>query len=166
MAVFGSLETVRAQLADSGAFAAAFAHVEECLRADSPARAQLLAVPPGEVVRTELAGGAFALGQVYFTKPRREARLESHRRHVDVQVMIVGAEFMELTDPARLTLNEDRTPGQDVLFYENSETTSVLRLDGPGATAVFFPADAHLGSVMTGNVPTLVRKVVVKVPVA
>jgi beta-galactosidase beta subunit len=39
----------------------------------------------------------------------------------------------------------------------------VLRLSG-GATAVFFPVDAHMGALAV-QAPTLVRKVVVKVPV-
>jgi biofilm protein TabA len=163
MALFGSLAAIRAQLADSGRFAAALACAEECCRPGAAAHARLAALAAGQTERLELEGGAFALLQAYLTKPRAEGRWETHRAHIDVQTVVAGEEFLEVADAARLALEEDLTPGKDVVFYRPFAAGSALRLSG-GATAVFFPVDAHLGGLLV-QAPALVRKVVVKVPV-
>ncbi len=162
MALFGPLAALRAQLADSSRFAAALACAEECGRPGTALHGRLAAVAPGGTDRVELAGGAFALLQAYLTKPRAEGRWETHRAHIDVQTVVAGEEFLEVADAARLTVEEDLTPGKDVIFYRPFSAGSVLRLSG-GGTAVFFPVDAHLGGLVV-QAPALVRKVVVKVP--
>jgi len=164
MAVYGSLATVRAQLAGQRSFEAAFAYLEEFLRPGSAAQGQAMGVPAGETVRTELGDGIFGMAQAYFTKPRAEAKLESHRKYIDVQMMFAGAETMVTTDIARLKVSEDLTPEKDLIFYHDSRDLSELRLDLAGTTAVYFPVDAHAGGI-TGGPPALARKIIVKVPV-
>jgi YhcH/YjgK/YiaL family protein len=163
MALFGPLAAIRAQLADPGRFAAALACVEEAARPGTAGHRRLAALAPGATERVELAGGAFALFQAYLTKPRDAGRWETHRAHIDVQTVVEGEEFLEVADRARLVLHEDLTPGQDVIFYHPFGAGSRLRLSD-GATAVFFPVDAHMGALAVAA-PNLVRKVVVKVPV-
>lgn len=163
MALFGTLSTVRAQLARPEHFAAAFAFVDEAARSGSEANRQLFALTSGQTERIELPGGAFALSQAYLTKPRSEGKWETHRAYIDVQVVLAGEEYMEVTDRARLTLAEDLTAARDVIFYQPFDRGCVLRL-GVGDTAIYFPPDAHLGGIAIGPVG-LVRKVVVKVPV-
>jgi YhcH/YjgK/YiaL family protein len=163
MALFGSLSTVRAQLAASPAFQRAFAYVEECFVPGSPAFKRLQAVGIGQTERIDLGGGVFALEQAYLTKPRADGRWESHRAYVDVQVIFSGEEFMEVTDVSRLTVAEDFTPAKDLLFYHSFADSSVLRMQA-GGVAVFFPVDAHLPSLAI-HAATPVRKTVVKVPV-
>lgn len=164
MAIFGSLDTVRAQLATNPAFQRALAYVEECLSPDSAAAARLRAVKVGDTERVELGGGVFALEQAYQSKPRAEGRWEAHRAYIDVQVIVVGEELMEVTDVSRLRVAEDFTPAKDLLFYQSFDEGSVLRVKA-GEAAVFFPVDAHKPSLAVGA-PALVRKTVVKVPVA
>lgn len=163
MALYGSLSTVRSQLANPGHFAAAFAFVEEAGRTGSAAHRQLFGLTAGQTERTDLPGGAFALSQVYLTKARTEGKWETHRAYVDVQMVFAGEEFMELTDRGRLTMAEDLTATRDVIFYQPFDQGSVLRM-GVGDVAIYFPPDAHLGGIAIGA-PALVRKVVVKVPV-
>ncbi len=164
MAVYGTLATVRAQLAPHPHFTTAFAYLEEFLRPGSAAQARALAVGAGETVRTELGGEMFAMEQAYLTKPRADGKLESHRKYIDIQMMLAGVETMETLDIARLKLKEDLTPEKDVIFYHDTRETSVLRMDQPWLTAVFFPVDGHAGSLALGA-PALARKIVVKVPV-
>ncbi len=164
MALFGSLETLRSQLTTSPAFERAFAYVEECLRTDSAAHRRINKVKVGDTERVELGGGVFALEQAYQAKPRAEGRWESHRAYIDVQVIVEGDELMEATDVNRLSIQEDRTPANDVLFYHSFDDGSVLRIKA-GEAAVFFPIDAHKPSLAAGSL-ALVRKTVVKVPVA
>jgi YhcH/YjgK/YiaL family protein len=89
--------------------------------------------------------------------------MESHRKYIDIQVVWAGEEGMAVIDRTRLTVTEDLTPAQDLIFYRDSEAASLLRF-GAGEAAVFYPADAHLPGLAIGA-PALVRKVVLKVPV-
>lgn len=165
MALFGSLATVRAQLVGCPSFERTLAYVEEVLREGSPARQRVLAVPEGTTERVELGDGVFALEQSYVAKPRAEGRWEAHRQYIDVQVIVAGDELMEVTDISRLAVTEDRTPAQDLLFFGDYPDGSVLRMRA-GELAVFFPVDAHKPSLAAGDPASLVRKTVVKVPVA
>jgi biofilm protein TabA len=163
MAVFGSLATVRAQLARHAHFDTAFAYLDELARPGSAALARLQAIATGESNRIELAGGVFALEQAYLTKRRPEGRMESHR-NTSTSRWSLGRRRMHGGDRSRrLTVTEDLTPAKDLIFYRDSEAASLLRF-GAGEAAVFYPADAHLGGLAIGA-PALVRKVVLKVPV-
>ena len=163
MALFGTLPSVRSQLARVEHFAAGLAYIEEAARAGTKANGDLLALTLGKTERVDLPGGAFALPQAYLTKPRAEGKWETHRAYIDIQAVLVGEEFMEVADRGRLTLAEDLTPGRDLIFYQPFDRGNVLRLT-PGDVALYFPTDAHMGSIAIGG-PALVRKIVVKVPV-
>ncbi len=165
MAVFGSLSTVRAQLAATPALAAAFAYVERCLNPDSEEHRRLLLLPVDATERVELGHGVFALEQAYYGKVREHGRWEAHRDHVDIQVIVAGRELMELTDVGNLAVEEDFTPGRDLIFFKPFADGSVLVAD-TGVIAVFFPVDAHKPSLAVAGSPDLVRKTVVKVPVS
>lgn len=165
MAVLGSLSTVRAQLAATPAFTAAFAYVERCLTPGSEEHARILAVDLDETRRVELDHGMFALEQSYFAKPPLQGRWEAHREYVDIQVIVAGRELMGLTDTGELTIDEDFTPGRDLMFFHAFDNGSTFVAE-TGAVAVFFPIDAHKPSLAAGPQGELVRKTVVKVPVA
>jgi YhcH/YjgK/YiaL family protein len=163
MAVFGPLSTVRAQLASDPRFKAAFDYVAEALNPASAVQARIGAVAVGATDRHELAGGSFALEQAYLSKPRAEAFLESHRKYIDVQVMVAGEEVMEVDDIDRLVVSEAYNPERDFIKYADKATASRLILR-TGDAAIFYPMDGHMpGLQFTG--PVLVRKTVVKVPV-
>jgi biofilm protein TabA len=164
MALFGSLATLRRQLPSVPGFAAALDHAAAALDPASVVHRRLAGLAVDQTERIDLAGGAFALEQAYRSKPDTpEARWESHRRYIDVQVVVAGEELMEVTETSGLELAEDLTPGKDLLFYRPWGPGSRLRM-AAGGVAVFFPEDAHRPSLAFGA-PLLVRKVVVKVPV-
>lgn len=164
MALFGSLSTLRFQLGNHPQLSTTFQYLEELLRPESAAHERLMRVPEGQSVRVELDAGAFAMEQAYLTKPSAAVRWESHRAYVDIQVVVVGQEFMEVADISSLQIAEDHTPERDVLFYDPSPRASLLRVSS-AAGAVFFPVDAHRPS-MAIEAPVLVRKSVIKAPVA
>jgi YhcH/YjgK/YiaL family protein len=163
MAAFGSLETIRAQVAGSPALAAALDHVKRCLTPGTPDHQRLMALSPDESGREELAHGAFALEQCYLTKLSEKAKWESHKEYIDVQAVISGDEIMEVADIADLTFAEDLTPGKDVILYQPYADGTRLRARD-GFVAVFFPVDGHRAALAVDE-PAAVRKVVVKVPV-
>jgi len=164
MALFGTFANVRAQLAPSPAFTLALDYVARCLQPGSPEASRIAAVPVGDTVRIELGAGVFALEQTYLSKPACEGRWEAHERYIDVQVVVSGRELMGVIDTNRLVLAVDLREARDLLFFCGHEGGSTLRI-GPGEVAVFFPADGHKPSLADGE-PALVRKTVVKVPVA
>ncbi|HEX2862176.1 MAG TPA: YhcH/YjgK/YiaL family protein [Lacunisphaera sp.] len=163
MALFGPFPTVKAQVASDPRFAGAMAYVEEALRAGSAARERISRVPAGATERIELSGGAFALEQTYPPKARPEGFFESHRRYIDVQVIVEGSELMEVEDVARLAVSHPYHPERDLVKYADTPTASVLRMQA-GDVAVFFPEDGHMPSLHWRGAG-VVRKTVVKVPV-
>lgn len=163
MAIFGSLATIRAQLAHAAHFQATFAYLDDVFKPGSASLARILSVETGKTGRVELSGGAFALEQAYLSKPREQGFFESHRAFIDVQVIVSGEELLEVEDVAKLTVSEDLTPAKDMIKYQMFNRASVLRL-GVGEAAVFFPVDGHMPSLAI-QAPGLVYKTVVKVPV-
>jgi YhcH/YjgK/YiaL family protein len=164
MAIFGALSTVRSQTVHYRWLLPAFAYLNELFTPDSAAGQKLTSLVPGESFRRELADGNFALEQAYFTKPRAEGVFETHRLYVDVQVIVLGEEFMEVTNPETLIVRDAYNPARDAIFYQDADHASVLRLRA-GEAAIYFPDDAHNGGLQIGG-PQLVRKVVIKVPLS
>ena len=163
MAYAGSFQEVSKDAANDPRFAAAFDYIDDLLEAGSAAWKRLERIAPGETGRVELTGGAFALEQVYLPKPRSERFFESHRKYIDVQVVVAGAELMELADVSRLVVSEAYNPERDFTKYDDITGAAVLRM-GPGDAAIFFPDDGHMPALHWRGTG-LVRKTVVKVPV-
>jgi len=164
MAITGSFSTVRAQAPQTAAFNAAFTYVEDLLRESSPARRRLREIAVGSSERIELGHGAYAIEQVYASKPRAEGFFESHRRYIDVQVIVEGCEQMEVVDVARAVVRDPYNEERDFLIYQDAHDASVVKLRA-GEVAVFFPVDIHMPSLRLGAAAVVVRKTVVKVPV-
>jgi biofilm protein TabA len=164
MAIYGSIETVRAQAPRTEGFAAAFAYVEELFRPGSPAHARVKAIAAGDTVKTDLAGGAYVIEQAYETRLRADGFFESHRRFIDVQVVFEGEEAMEVADIARMTVKQPYNEKRDLIIYEDSTESSLLRVHA-GQAAVFFPNDVHMPTLRVRAAGVNVRKCVVKVPV-
>ena len=91
---------------------------------------------------------------------RTGARLEAHRRHIDIQFTIEGQEeigwrpLAECEQPAG-AFNDER----DVGFFSDSPTTW-LSLPA-GTFAIFFPDDAHAPLAGSGTV----KKAIVKIAI-
>jgi YhcH/YjgK/YiaL family protein len=81
-----------------------------------------------------------------------------------VQVVVEGAEAMEVADTAQMTISEAYLPEKDLIKYADTTATSVLRI-GQGAVAVFYPTDGHMPTLQLEGGSKLVRKTVIKVPV-
>lgn len=164
MALFGSFATVGASLTSDPRFAAALAYAEEILRPGTIARRRIEGLAAGTSEKVELADGAFAIDQVYESKARPDAFFESHRRYIDLQLLVEGAEWMEVCDISRLTVEQPYLEERDFIKYADVAGASVLKLS-TGDAAIFFPVDGHMPSLRPEGVAGLVRKTVVKVPV-
>ncbi len=165
MALFGQIPLVKKQVTLSAGFVTAFDYVMEILTPGSLARLRIEGMAAGASEKFELQGGAYAIEQVYYTKPRSEGFFESHKKYIDVQVVVEGVEAMEVSDVSHLTISEPYLPEKDFIKYADTTATSSIRV-GSGAVAIFFPTDGHMPTLQVDGRSQLVRKTVVKVPVA
>ena len=164
MAKFGPYSTLVAQLAFSAQFTSAFNYVAEALQAGSPVNARIAALAVGVSAKVDLGQGVFAIEACYSTKPRAEGFFESHRSYIDVQVVVAGEEAMEVEDISRLSVTAAYDAERDLIKYADTSMASRLTMRA-GDVALFYPSDGHMPSLQLGG-PGLVRKTVVKVPVA
>ncbi len=163
MAFFGPLDVVAAQCARLAEFRAALAYAREAVTPGTPAHTRLGAMAEGTTHRVDLAGGAYAIEMAYRTKARPDGFFETHRRFIDLQVVVGGEELMEVAPAANLAVMQPYDEAREFTRHADTREASVLRL-GAGSAAVFWPADAHMPSLAVHG-PALVRKTVVKVPV-
>jgi YhcH/YjgK/YiaL family protein len=103
----------------------------------------------------------FALVQEYVSKPKAEARMESHDLYTDLQYVISGEECIGWEPVENLTVEEDRTPDADVIFYETIEPMGANVLKA-GMFGIYLPTDGHMPGVAVNEcVP--VHKIVFKI---
>lgn len=164
MAFIGTFAAVRQRCAHLPEFQAALAYAAQALTPGAPAHARIAALACGATHRHDLTGGAYAVEMTYLTKARAEGFFETHRRYIDVQVVVAGDEFIELAAASRLGITQPYDAAKDLTKHTDTEAPSVLRVTA-GDAAVFWPEDAHMPALAVGA-PALVRKTVVKVPVA
>lgn len=111
-----------------------------------------------ELGRYEISEDDYALVQTYETKPIEECQFEAHKRYIDVQYMISGAEAISwaLTDHLHQA--------------DYDEQKDFIRLEGKGdifpLTAgnffILFPSDAHQPKIMLEK-SEQIRKIVLKI---
>ncbi len=118
----------------------------------------LQALAPGKhVVQGEQI---FAIVEACQGRTRAEAKLECHRRYIDIQLVLEGIDEMgwkplaECIDPA-----SDYNEARDIQFFNDAPSSWVAT--PPGSFCLFFPDDAHAPLVSNGHI----RKVVVKIAV-
>ena len=91
-------------------------------------------------------------------RSRDEARLEAHRKYIDIQVSLSGTDEIGWKGKSLCTEPDgDYDPGGDCELF--TDTPDAWVAVGPGSFAVFFPEDAHAPMVADGEL----HKVVVKV---
>lgn len=116
----------------------------------------LLALEPGRypVVGDEL----IAIVEQVSARSRAAAKLECHRRYIDIQLVLEGVDEMgwkplaDCYEPV-IEFNVDK----DIQFFRDAPTSWIAT--PPGAFCIFFPEDAHAPLVGEGTI----RKVIFKI---
>ncbi len=133
-----------------------------------------LALAFGWLKRTELATVAtgkhvvdgdrvFALVQEYQSKTARPIVWESHRKYIDVQLIVSGRERMGCTPlSSGLTVTRPYDEAGDAALYTGEGS---LLYFTAGMFAVYGPRDVHAPGVAWADAAEPVRKVVMKVAV-
>ena len=104
----------------------------------------------------------FAIADSYHTKARDAGKLETHRKYVDIQMLVSGSETLEVFPKHELSVSEPHNSEKDAEFYHIPAEHGIKINLTPGRFAVFFPEDAHMPCIMTGNSPQPVKKIVIK----
>ncbi len=106
-------------------------------------------------------GSMFAMVQTGTTCPVQEARLEAHKKYIDVQYMVSGQEIMEWENITKLQIEIPYDEEKDILFYKGSGSSIAIK---EGMFYLVFPQDAHKPC---GHIkePTNYKKIVLKIKV-
>lgn len=126
------------------------------------ARTDLAALPLG---RTAIEGDdVYVTVTETGTRPPEQVRFESHRRYIDIQLVVQGQEVIEVAPAASLAVVEPYDAAKDIEFYAVPESRGTIALRA-GDFAVFVPGDGHRPGLHLDG-PHVSRKAVVKVSVA
>lgn len=118
----------------------------------------LLALAPGRypIVGDEL----FAIVESVPGRTRETAKLECHRKYIDIQLVLEGTDEMgwkalaDCREPV-----SDYSAEKDIRFFHDAPVTWIAT--PPGHFCIFFPDDAHAPLVSEGHI----RKVIFKIAV-
>ncbi len=112
------------------------------------------------VGRHEIDNKMYVLVQEYTTKLKEQGKWEAHRRYIDLQYVVQGAEGMGYANIHDLRQDE-YIPEKDFLPLFGEGQQIELR---SGYFVLLFPGDAHMPSMALGESQPA-RKIVVKIAV-
>lgn len=107
----------------------------------------------------------FVIVNDYQTKPKSTAPFEVHQQYIDVQYVVSGEEefgYLPLADQTPSKPYFDKHDYAEFNYESNKHNAAYIQLKA-GMFALFFPGDMHMPG--TGDTPTSVRKVVIKVKI-
>jgi len=122
----------------------------------------LMALQPG--VHAVQGEQVFAIVEACTGRTRVDAKLECHRRYIDIQLVLEGVDEMgwkplaECVSPAM-----EYDVARDIRFFNDTPRSWIAT--PAGSFCLFYPDDAHapLVSTLKGTTAALIRKVVVKI---
>ncbi|MBL9175248.1 MAG: YhcH/YjgK/YiaL family protein [Verrucomicrobiales bacterium] len=107
--------------------------------------------------------GFFARVMAYPTKDRPQAKYEMHRKTIDIQYTVEGAEGIEVTDTSRLVALNNYSEAAEVEHFETPSLGNVRVDNLAGWFTILFAGEPHMPQLRADGAPS-VRKVVVKIP--
>lgn len=114
--------------------------------------------------RYEIDGdNLFAIVMSYETKATEELKFEAHKKYADMQLLLHGEEFMDVSLSKDLPVEKTYSEEGDCALFKAPEAVSSVLLR-PGYFAVAYPEYLHQPGRMV-KAPSKVRKMVVKVRV-
>lgn len=158
MADYGTIEELKALLKDQPLLLQGLEYIAQF----DPA--YFKAQEPGFSERVAIAGDAvYASHQVYLTKPLSQARYETHKKYIDIQVVWNGEEIIEVTGLQGLNTTVPYDAEKDIEFFEYFPGKQLIIK--PGLIAVLYPEDAH-APCLDYKQQQVVAKTVVKIKAA
>ncbi len=116
----------------------------------------LMALAPGR--HTVEGEDLFAIVEHCAGRTRAEAKLESHRRYIDIQLVLEGVDEMGWKPLAECVQPiGEFDAARDIRFYDDAPSSWIAT--PAGSFCIFFPDDAHAPLVSDG----MIRKVIMKI---
>lgn len=121
-----------------------------------------------------LEKGMRVIVQTYDPKDLKGAQFENHRKFIDIQYIVQGAEFIFWTKPRKIPQVQAYSDEKDIEFFEMKDpvANSAGLLVEQGMFAIFWPSDWHMPCMNPTAVNAAyagpkgkVKKFVVKVPI-
>ena len=113
--------------------------------------------------RTELGDSMYVTVSEYFPKIREQTLFEAHQTYIDVHYIVSGREAIDVAPLKDMTVTQPYNAENDIMFG-TVPAFSELK-SSPDRLFIIFPSDAHRPSIIVNNDSTLIRKIVVKIPV-
>lgn len=111
----------------------------------------------------QLPGGIGLILSEYMTAPWSQGVSESHRRFLDLVIVLEGEEYMLSSTLAKQEILDPYDSKTDNVHYANASEDVRIRLT-PGHYVLYTPSHVHHPGVMIGR-PTRVRKATFKIPI-
>lgn len=106
----------------------------------------------------------FAAVSEYETEPADDRKFENHKKYIDLQILLSGAEEIHWAPVETLRMTEESfSKGGDIAFYEGDAQGCVV-LSGD-TCAILYENDAHKPNVMHKNKEKVI-KVVFKIKIS
>ena len=102
----------------------------------------------------------YVMVQSYETESEPSPILEAHRKHIDIQYCIAGAEYIAVAPLDESTIRTPYDDAKDVAFY-HAQKMMTLSAMTPGRFVLLFPTDEHFAK-WAAEAPSRVKKAVVK----
>lgn len=94
-------------------------------------------------------------------RSRAEAKLEAHRKYIDIQYVIAGADEMGWKPTADCKAIDTEYNADDDIMFFNDSPDSWTEVPA-GSFVIFFPQDAHAPLVGSGQIHKAVLKIAVE----
>jgi len=104
----------------------------------------------------------YAFVQNYNSKLMEDSFFEGHEKYIDIQYILDGCEMLGYMDISKSVLKEKYDDKKDVTFYEKGDKATYC-IANKDDFCIFYPWDIHSPGVSCNNVPSDVKKIVVKV---
>ena len=91
------------------------------------------------------------------------AQMESHKKYCDLQYIVEGTEKIYWASLRKLTVEDDRTPEADIIFYKSGPEQGYTLLEA-GMFGFYAPEDGHMPCIAVTEAQPA-TKIVFKIPV-
>lgn len=155
MAIFGTIKTLIKQC-DKLKFYKALQYLQATNLNEIFAQ-----VEEGRPIEVEIDGRSiFAIFQCYETKDIEEAKIEGHKKYIDIQYIHSGTEQILVSPLSRIIKDAEYDKEKDVYFPKAADYSNIRLNAGMGC--ILYPEDLHAPCISL-DAPSKVEKIVIKV---
>jgi biofilm protein TabA len=105
----------------------------------------------------------YAMVMTYDTRSAEALKFEAHKKYIDIQLLLEGVEFLDVSLPENCQVDTPYSEQDDVMFFGSPQNFTSVLLE-PGNFAVLYPHDIHRPCRMVKD-KKQIRKMVLKVRV-